>query len=288
MPRMKKQHEIARPSRLKLALRRQRRLLRPISLSIVGFAAALVALVAIHSAQTGGRLARLQKHIAGAIDLRVQDIAIQGRANTPEPLLREALAVAKGDPILGFSVRDARDRIEALSWIAHVAVERRLPSTIFVDITERRPFAIWQNQKQFLLIDRDGQVVTNEDIASFADLPLVVGLGAPAHAAELLTMLAAQPDIRARVAAAIRVGQRRWDLQLKNDMIVKLPEGHEQAALQRLADLQAQESLLDRPLVFVDMRLGDRLAIRARPSAQATPETTLPDPPHDTTNRRAT
>jgi cell division protein FtsQ len=286
---MRKQREIARPSRLKLALRRQRRLLRPISLSVVGFATALAALVAIHSAQTGGRLATLQKTIAGAIDLRVQEIAIQGRANTPEPLLRAALGVAKGDPILGFSVRDARDRIEALSWIAHVAVERRLPGTIFVDITERRPFAIWQNQKQFLLIDRDGQVVTNEDIAAFGDLPLVVGAGAPAHAAELLAMLAAQPDIRARVVAATRIGQRRWDLQLKNDIVVKLPEGHEQAALQRLAELQATNSLLDRPLLFVDMRLGDRLAIRIRPTVQSTPDTiAAPEPSHDAGNRRAT
>ena len=36
--------------------------------------------------------------------LRVTDVVIEGRANTPEPLLRAALGVSKGDPILGFSV----------------------------------------------------------------------------------------------------------------------------------------------------------------------------------------
>ncbi len=288
MPRMKNKHDIVRPSRLKLALRRQRRMLKPAILSAVGFAAALAALAVAHSAQSGGAVARMQKSFARSIDLRVQNIVIAGRANTPEPLLREALGVSKGDPILGFSVSDARDRIEGLSWVAHVAVERRLPGTIFVDVTERRPFAIWQNQGKFVLIDREGQVVTDEDMSSFGDLPLVVGQGAPTHAAELLDMLAARPDIRSHVAALVRIGQRRWDLQLKNNMRVMLPEGHEAAALQRLSELQASQSLLDRPLVFVDLRLADRLAIRARPSAQVTPDVATPDNTHESANRRAT
>jgi cell division protein FtsQ len=200
--------------------------------------------------------------------------------------------VSKGDPILGFSVEGARQRIETLSWVEHVAVERRLPGTIYVDITERRPYAIWQNQGKFQLIDRTGEVVTNEDVATFADLPLVVGIGAPAHAADMLTALAAVPDIKSRVAALVRVGGRRWNLQLKNNITVMLPEAHEAAALDRLRDLQNQQQLLDRPLVFVDMRLPDRLAVRALPAAaaapQAAPETKTPENTRDSANRRAT
>jgi cell division protein FtsQ len=283
MPRVKKR-EIARPSRLKLLLRRQRRMVKPLGLSLVSFAIVMAGLLVVHSAETGGWAARLQKAFARNIDLRVQQITINGRANTPEPLLRAALGVSTGDPILGFSVSAARDRIESLSWVEHVAVERRLPGTIFVDLTERRPFAIWQSQGKFLLVDRDGQVVTNEDVAQFATLPLVVGNGAPAHAAALLDLLETVPDIRDRVAAAVRVGERRWNLQLKNNIIVMLPEGHEDAALKRLHDLQTTQSLLDRPLVFVDLRLPDRLAVRIKPSAQATPD---PHPP-ETANRKAT
>jgi len=280
--------DIARPSRIKLLMRRQRRNLRFVLFGLTGFAVVLAGAALSHSARKGGMVANLQARIGRAIDLRVQTIEVHGQSNTPEPLLRAALGVSKGDPILGFSVDGARQRIETLSWVEHVAVERRLPGTIYVDITERRPYAIWQNQGKFQLIDRTGEVVTNEDVAAFADLPLVVGIGAPAHAADMLTTLAAVPDIKSRVAALVRVGGRRWNLQLKNNITVMLPEAHEAAALARLQDLQNRQQLLDRPLVFVDMRLPDRLAVRQLPASQAAPETKVPENTRDTANRRAT
>jgi cell division protein FtsQ len=284
MPRVSRKPDIVRPSRLKLMVRRQRRMLKPLSLSIISFFIVLAGIMVVHSAQTGGAAARLQKSFAKRIDLRVQDIQIEGRQNTPEPLLRAAIGVNVGDPILGFSVEGARQRIESLSWVDHVAVERRLPGTIWVALTERRPFAIWQTQGKFVLIDRDGQIVTNEDVAAFGDLPLVVGNGAPAHASAMLDLLANFPDIHDHVAALVRVGERRWNLQLKNGMTVMLPEGHEDAALKRLQDLQSAQQLLDRPLVSVDMRLPDRLAVRAKPGALVTPDAHSAE----SANRRAT
>ena len=270
--------EIARPSRMKLLVRRQRRNLRLAAWAMCGFAVVLVGVSVAHSAQTGGTVAAFQERFGRAIDLRVQDIQIDGLSNTPEPLLRKALGVSKGDPILGFSVEGARQRIESLSWVQHVAVERRLPGTIYVDLTERRPFAIWQNQGKFQLIDRAGDVVTNEDVTAFTDkVPLVVGVGAPPHALDIINALAGAPDIRTRVDAIVRVGDRRWNLQLKNNITVMLPEGHEAAALTKLTGLQAQQQLLDRPLLFVDMRLPDRLVVRPRPPVDAAPDA-KPDP----------
>lgn len=283
MPRVKKK-EIARPSRLKLMVRRQRWMLKPIGLSVVSFALVMGGMVVLRSAETGGWAARLQKAFARNIDLRVQEVVINGRANTPEPQLRAALGVSVGDPILGFSVSGARDRIEGLSWVQHVAVERRLPGTVFVDLIERRPFAIWQKDRKFLLVDRNGEIVTNEAIEQFSTLPLIVGAGAPPHAAELLDALTKVPDIADRMAAAICVGDRRWNLQLKNGIIVMLPEEHQDLALAKLHELEQGQALLDRPLLYVDLRLPDRLTVRPKPASLVVPDARTPD----TATRRAT
>ncbi len=267
MPRVTRLPVARRPSRLKLLLRRQRRNVRPALWVLAGFAVVAAGVVLVRSAQPGGMLARMGDSLEHAASLRVQDVVIEGRANTPEPLLRAALGVRRGDAMLGFSLEGARARVESLSWVKHAVIERRLPGTIKVSLTERRPFAVWQNQGRFVLIDRAGQVVANEDVAAFGDLPLVVGPGAPQAAAALLDALAGQPALNARVLAAVRVGERRWNLRLKNGADVMLPEGAEVAAMAKLMELQTTQALLDRPLAVVDMRLPDRMVLRPLPSA---------------------
>lgn len=272
MPRMKKTPQ-DRPSAWKLLLRRQRWLLRPLFWGGAGLFAILLATSLTRSLTAGASITTWRDWLGGAVGLPVREIRIEGRANTPEPLLRAALGIAKGDPILSFSVEGARQRIESLSSVAHVAVERRLPGTVYVRLVERRPFAIWQDQGHFVLIDRNGQVVDNEDVADFTELPLVVGAGAPAHAAALFDALAEVPEIRSRVAAAIRVAERRWNLQLRNGATVMLPQGEERPALHRLMQLQSSDLLLDRPLAVIDMRLPDRLVVRvAHPAAPLLPD----------------
>lgn len=257
-----------RPGRWKLLLRRQKRLLRPAGWLAFASIVVLLGLIAMRSAAPGGTLATMRERLGGATafaGLRVTDVVIEGRANTPEPLLRSALGVSKGDPILAFSVELARQRIETLSWVEHATVERRLPGTVVVFLQERRPFAIWQHQGKFLLIDRNGQQVTNQNVAEFRQLPLVVGAGAPAAAAVLIDALTDRPDLQRRIVAAVRVGERRWNLRLNNGADVMLPEGHEVEALDRLMQLQQEHALLDRPLAAIDMRLGDRLVVRPKP-----------------------
>ena len=257
-----------RPGRLKLLLRRQRRLLRPAAWIAFATLIVLLGVTILHSAAPGGSLATLRERfgsVTALAGLRITDVVIEGRANTPEPLLRAALGVSIGDPILGFSVEMARQRMGTLSWVEHATVERQLPGTVVVVLQERLPFAIWQNQAKFVLIDRTGQVVANQNVAEFRQLPLVVGPGAPAAAATLIDALTDRPDLQKRIVAAVRVGERRWNLRINNGADVMLPEGHEVQALDRLVQLQQQHALLDRPLAAIDMRLGDRLVLRPRP-----------------------
>jgi cell division protein FtsQ len=262
-----------RPGRWQVLLRRQRRLLAP---AAAGAAVLLLLGAGVSLLHLVGQGASFGERIGDAtarLGLRIAHVEVQGRLKTPEPLLRAALGITPGQPILAYSVQGARARIESINWVRGATVERRLPDTIVVQLTERRPFAVWQHEGKFRLIDRDGQVVTDSDVADFASqLPLVVGAGAPAAAAALLDVLAAQPDIQARVVAAVRVGERRWNLRMKNGADVLLPEGAETQALARLAELQAQHALLDRPLQAIDMRLPDRLVLRPPVVREADPK----------------
>ena len=263
-----------RPSRLRLLLRRQR---RAIAYGLAGVALLAGGAALVRAVQPARSVALRRDWIASGTSLPVRSIVVEGRALTPEPKLREALGVSKGDKLLGVPLDAARARIERLTWVQHATLERRLPGTLVVQITERHPFALWQTGGKFVLIDRAGQVVADQDPAkdrdAFAALPLVVGAGAPERAAALLDQLAALPALRAHVVAAVRVGERRWNLRLNNGADVLLPEGAEAPAMARLMELHTAQALLDRPVQALDLRLPDRLVVRPLP------EPPLPVPP---------
>ncbi len=260
-----------RPGKWKLIWKRQRQILRRAlagavllgGLAIIGLAAQAIG----QGASIGERLAdatgQLGLRVSKIKFERVTDGTFEAQLKTPEPLLRAALGAREGDPILGISVREARARLESIAWVQSATVERRLPGLVVVQIVERRPFAVWQLDGKFTLVDIKGAMVTDSDVATFAgELPLIVGRGAPEAAAALMEMLAKQPDIQSRMVAAVRVGERRWNLRMQNGTDILLPEGAEEKALAKLAELQASSALLDRPLQAVDLRLPDRLVIR--------------------------
>ena len=258
--------EGGRPSRLRLWLRRHRGSLRRAGLAGVALAGLGGAVLTARALHLGDGLTALHERAGQAANLRVRDIVVEGRSNLPERALRAALGVSRGDSLLGVQLDTVRARVEALPWVQGATVERRLPGTLVVRVTERRPFALWQHQGRFVLIDRAGARLAEQDVtrdaAAFSQLPLVVGAGAAERAAGLLDQLAAQPDLKARVVAAVRVGERRWNLRLANGADVLLPEGAEGAAMTRLMELHASGAVLDRPLQSFDLRLPDRMVVR--------------------------
>ncbi|KDE19938.1 cell division protein FtsQ [Acetobacter aceti 1023] len=259
-----------RPSRIGLFLRRQKRLLRPIAgllfLAILGS----IGYISLKIPAVQEQIAPLRDKLLGTSALRVTSIHIDGAQLTSEQSIRDALGVEVGDPVLDFSVSDAREKLDTLPFVDHVTIERHLSGEIDVHITERLPYAVWQHQGHFELIDRQGnrvpdQGMTDKDAEAFTKLPLVVGDGANTAAASLIDILAQEPDVKSHVTAAVRVSDRRWNLTLRDGTTVLLPEGEETPAIHRLAKINASTQLLDRPVLLIDMRLPDRLTIKEKP-----------------------
>ena len=94
----------------------------------------------------------------------------------------------------------------------------------------------------------------------------MVGDGAPARADELFAMLATEPSLAGRVRAAIRVGNRRWNIRLddvEKGLEARLPEMDTQAAWHRLAELEKDRGLSDRKISMIDLRVPERLILKS-------------------------
>lgn len=201
---------------------------------------------------------------------RVEEILVEGRNRTPRDEILSALGVQRGDPILGIDLAATRQRLEEISWVKNATIERRLPNEVHLLISERNPIVLWQNQGKYYLVDRDGQVVGDE-IEEYSDLPLMVGEGAPDHAAELIDLLNSEPALKNRVKAAQWIGERRWNITLdrtNGGIDIRLPEDNAVAAWHDLAVLDKEQSLLERKVTLIDMRLPDRLVLRTTGGAE--------------------
>ena len=207
------------------------------------------------------------------LGLVVNDIEVEGRETTDVATIMAALGAARGTPIFAVSPSRAKAQLETLPWVRSAAIERRLPDTLIVRLIERHPLAVWQHDGKQELIDRDGEVIAVKDLSHFARLPTVVGEHAAKHAAALIDMLAQEPALAARVTAAIRVDDRRWNVRVDHTIDVLLPEENPAAAWARLAALERTDGLLKRDIRTVDMRLPDRLVLRANdpPAGEVAP-----------------
>jgi cell division protein FtsQ len=256
-------------------------LIRSFRLSLFLAPVAAIGITGLWLWQTG-RLETLENNFGGRllqfsadIGLEVQEVMVEGRTETDRDALMAALQVDRGDPILSFDPDTARAGLERLPWVATATVERRLPDTIFVRLTERRPMALWQRDGRFALIDVDGAVLTERDLGRYTSLPIIVGPDAPRHAPELLDLFPTVPTLAKRIDAAVRVSERRWDLRLDNGVVIRLPETEIAAALRQLDDLEKSHPFLDRDIVAVDLRLPDRLVVQT--SAQASQRRRVPE-----------
>ncbi len=180
-----------------------------------------------------------------------------------------------------------RERLLHLPWIREARVSRRLPDTLVIEVIERVPVAVWQQQGRFSLIDAEGVVL--EPVGSaMPDLVRLIGPDANRRFAALSALLEAAPRLRPMVTDATWVGERRWDLHFQGGETLSLPEGDVEArrAIERFAQLDQRDSLLGRGFARIDMRDPRRAYIRIsrEPGArvpEALPAVDPGPPPHD-------
>ena len=201
---------------------------------------------------------------ARATGFAIHRVTLRGARSASHQEVLDALAINVGDSILHVDLADARTRVEALGWVKAAAVSRLLPGVIHVSVREREPSAVWQLNGRLTLIDQSGAEIKNIGAHEYAHLPMIVGVGAPGAAADVLAALSERPTVAKLTYALVRVGERRWNIRLRNGIDVKLPEAGFEASIEALEVLETGGGLLDQEIEFIDLRDPDRVVLRER------------------------
>lgn len=200
--------------------------------------------------------------IANAAGFRITAVAINGRKQLTQDEVLAIGGVNGRSSLLFLDAAAVRDKLKGNSWIAEATVLKLYPGQLQIDIVERSAFALWQQGGRLSVIADDGAVLEPYVSRRFISLPLVVGKGAGTRARDFLALLARYPQVHAATKAAVFVGERRWNLRLKDGLDIRLPEHDVGNALAALSRLDREDRLFSRDIVAVDMRLPDRLTVQ--------------------------
>jgi cell division protein FtsQ len=194
----------------------------------------------------------------------VRSVEVSGLKHMKRLPVYTAALDGASDSMLLVDLDDVRARLLMLPWVEDASVGRNLPDTLAIHVTERQPFAIWQNHGRHSLIDAGGAVLPVGDLAKFSKLPIVVGKGANTEAAALMELLGDYPAVSKHVAGAVWIGNRRWDLKLKSGETLALPDDYAEAraALDNFVRIDRDSGLVAKGFSRFDMRLADRLTVR--------------------------
>lgn len=201
------------------------------------------------------------KHKSG---LYLQTVIVDGHARTDIKEINKQIGLAQGMPILDVDLDFVQGQIQALPWVRSVVVERYLPNTIYIKITEKKPIALWQHNKQYWPVDESGAVI-QDNKTPVGSVLLVVGNDALEYTPDLIQTLDKYPQIREKARSAVRVGNRRWSLILNDiddGLVIELPESNIEQALDRIVEMDEKEDLLKRDLKRIDVRLPDRIIVQ--------------------------
>jgi cell division protein FtsQ len=204
---------------------------------------------------------------ANAAGFRITSVALSGNVRVSREEVLAIAGVTGTTSLLFLDVATVRERLRTNPWIADATVLKLYPGELQVGISERQAFALWQKDRLVSVIAEDGTVLEPYVAPGLVRLPLVVGQGAESRAKAFLALLERYPEIRDQVRASILVGERRWNLRLRNGLDIRLPEADAARALDRLVALERDSKLFTRDIAAIDLRLPDRVTVRLSPAA---------------------
>lgn len=212
----------------------------------------------------------IRREIESRPEFRVTVVGVEGASDPVIAEVRDALALDLPVSSFDLDLDALRARVETLPAVASADLRIQSGGYLAVRVVERVPALIWQTREGLALIDAEGHFV-----ASLADrqldhpLPAVAGEGADLVVAEALALHAAAAPLGDLLLGLVRVGERRWDVVLRDGRRILLPAQGAQQALDRALALQDVSDILGRDVLRIDLRNPDRLTVQlTRPALE--------------------
>lgn len=159
---------------------------------------------------------------------------------------------------------EINEKVKEIPYVKSAIVERVLPDTLNLHIDEEFPEAVFLQNGEDYLLSRTGKMLDKANESEKMSYLRVEGANANLYFLPVVNILNKFPQLNNNVQQLTYIKERRWNIKLKNDLVILLPADKEKFALEIFLD--KMPSLLEKQSPYiVDLRLiPDKIFIRAQ------------------------
>ena len=196
-------------------------------------------------------------------EFMIKVASIDGSSDELANEIREILPLDFPVSYFDLDIKYLHKVVNEIPAVASAAIKISAGGVMQINVAEKTPAFIWRKDNVMSVIDETGSFIriANSRV-DYPKLPLVVGEAADLAVSEISSLMQANEYFEDHVRAFLRVGERRWDLILENNVRIMLPQKEFLAAFDRLMLMNDAASLLSGRLSNIDMRLMVRPTVR--------------------------
>ena len=154
--------------------------------------------------------------------------------------------------------KDIAEPLKKVEFLGKIEVKKKYPNTIVIKVYETKPIAIvFKNNNKYLLDNLSNLISYREELKDF--YPTIFGKGAEENFANFFEKLEENkfPYEMVKNYYYFQIG--RWDLQLLNDKIIKLPTSQLEEAFKLAANLLEHKNF--KSYNIIDLRIEGKVIV---------------------------
>jgi cell division septal protein FtsQ len=191
--------------------------------------------------------------------LKIQKIKIVNNFLIKSSEIKEKLSTIYNRNIFSIKKEDIEEPLKEINFLEKVEVKKKYPNTIVVKIFETKPVAILYKNKAKYLLDSSSNLIFFENNMNFNQLPSVFGIGAENYFVYFFNQLENNnfPINNIKKFYFFQIG--RWDLQLANDKMIKLPHDNIEDAIKKSIELLNRKDFQNYNII--DLRVDGKIIV---------------------------
>ena len=190
---------------------------------------------------------------------KIENIEIKNNFLINKSEIKEKLSNIRKENIFFIKRKDIEEPLKEIDFLKKIEVKKKYPNTIIIKIFETKPVAILFRNKVKYLLDSSSNLISFNDNVNISGLPSVFGEEAEKNFIYFFNQLKKNnfPNKQIKNFYYFQIG--RWDLQLLNNKIIKLPHNNTNDAIIKSIELLDRKDFKNYNII--DLRMDGKIIV---------------------------